>query len=288
VSMKVRKNQKMSDYTTIGIGGPVPEVYLPANEQELSDLLKQFTTDRVHYRIVGNGSNLLVDDRGLPEIIVCTRSMERIFQIDGEKVVVDAGYPAAQLAYQTASKGLAGLEFAVGIPGTIGGLVRMNAGAHKHTVSEVVDSVRLVKPNGTVLHVGNKELEFTYRSSAIPKDAIITAVVLKLTAGDSKQIHEVIRRYNDQRTSTQPLKEKSAGCIFKNPGHNAAGKLIEESGLKGFAIGGAVVSEMHANFIVNRKNASFEDVIALIDHIKHTVHEKQHVDLHEEVMIWRR
>jgi UDP-N-acetylmuramate dehydrogenase len=285
--MKIKKNQNLSDYTTIGIGGPVPVVYLPANEEELAQLLRELAAEHRPYRVLGNGSNVLADDRGLNEAIVCTRSLERIFQVDGEMVTVDAGYPVAQLAYQTSSKGLSGLEFAVGIPGSIGGVVRMNAGAHKHTVSEVVESVRIVQRGGRIVTATNRELEFTYRSSAIPRDAIITMVRLRLRSGDSREIHERLRKYNEERTASQPLKEKSAGCIFKNPGPCSAGKLIDDSGLKGFRIGGAAVSEVHANFIINRGKATFHDVTALIEHVKKTVKEKQSVDLREEVMIWR-
>ena len=194
----------------------------------------------------------------------------------------------AQLAYQSASKGLSGLEFAVGIPGSIGGVVRMNAGAHGHTIGEVVESVRMIQSDGTVRTATNHDLQFTYRSSAIPPDAIVTEVNLKLTPDDSKKIHARIREFNEHRTSTQPIREKSAGCIFKNPGPCAAGKAIEDAGLKGFGIGGAIVSEIHGNFIVNRSQATFEDVLQLIDHIKKTVRETQHIDLHEEVIIWRK
>ena len=175
----------------------------------------------------------------------------------------------------------------MGIPGSIGGVVRMNAGAHGHTISEVVDSVRMLNPDGEPLTMSNQDLRFTYRSAAIPQDAIITEVNLKLTPDDSKKIHSRIREFNEHRTSTQPLREKSAGCIFKNPGTSAAGKLIEDSGLKGAGVGGAFVSEIHGNFIVNRKEATFEEVLKLIDHIKKTVHDSQGVDLHEEVIIWR-
>ena len=149
-------------------------------------------------------------------------------RVQGNILTADAGYPITQLAYQSASKGLTGLEFAVGIPGSIGGIVRMNAGAHGHTISEVVDSVRIVKANGNTEVLSNQDLQFTYRSSAIPPDAIITEVNLKLIPDDSKKIHGRIREYNEHRTSTQPLREKSAGCIFKNPGPCAAGKLIED------------------------------------------------------------
>lgn len=285
--MEVRKDQKLSEYTTIGIGGPVPIVYLPKTENELADLLTTFSREKRPYRILGNGSNVLADDRGIREAVVCTRSMERIFKIDGETVTVDAGYPVAQLAYQTASKGLSGLEFGVGIPGSIGGVVKMNAGAHQHTISEIVHSVRYVMPNGTTEAASKEDLAFTYRSSKIPENAIITSVRLQLLNAESKKIHDKIRTFNDQRTSTQPLKEKSAGCIFKNPGGCSAGKLIEDSGLKGYQVGGATVSEVHANFIVNRGQASFQDVLNLIHHVKQIVKEKQGKDLHEEVVIWR-
>lgn len=285
--MEVRKDQKLSEYTTIGIGGPVPVVYLPKSEKELADLLTTLTQEKRPYRILGNGSNVLADDRGIREAVVCTRNMQRIFQIDGETITVDAGYPVAQLAYQTASKGLSGLEFGVGIPGSIGGVVKMNAGAHQRTISEVVHSVRYVMPDGTTGAASKEDLAFTYRSSKIPENAIITSVRLQLLKAESKKIHDQIRAFNDQRTSTQPLKEKSAGCIFKNPGGCSAGQLIEDSGLKGYQVGGATVSEMHANFIVNRGQASFEDVLGLIHHVKQTVKEKQGKDLHEEVVIWR-
>src|SRR5262245_57960652 len=134
--MKTKTHQKLSDYTTIGIGGPVSTVYLPDTDEELAELLRKLTSEKTPYRVIGNGSNVLADDRGIPEVLVCTRTLQRFFHVDGELVTVDAGYPTAQLAYQTASKGLAGLEFAVGIPGSIGGVVRMNAGAHRHTISE--------------------------------------------------------------------------------------------------------------------------------------------------------
>jgi UDP-N-acetylmuramate dehydrogenase len=285
--MEVRKNQNLSDFTTIGIGGPVPVFYLPKTEAELANLLQTLTKGHVPYRILGNGSNVLADDKGLREAVVCTRNMERIFQVDGESVIVDAGYPVAQLAYQTASKGLSGLEFGVGIPGSIGGVVKMNAGAHHHTISEVVHSVHYVLPDGTTGSANKEDLDFSYRSSTIPEKSILTTIRLQLHSGDSKRIHEAIRKYNDERTSSQPLKEKSAGCIFKNPDGCSAGKLIEDSGLKGYCIGGAIVSEMHANFIVNRGEATFEDVLQLIDHVKKIVKEKQGKDLHEEVVVWR-
>lgn len=285
--MKFKRDQKLSDYTTIGIGGAVPAVYLPETEEELVTLLRKFSEEKTPYRILGNGSNVLADDRGIQEIVVCTRRMERIFQAENELVTVDAGYPMAQLAYQTASKGLSGLEFSVGIPGSIGGVVRMNAGAHQRTISEVVHSVRLICEGGRIVQVNQQELRFTYRSSAIPKDAIISTVTLKLRPDSSTKIHDQIKKNNEERISTQPLREKSAGCIFKNPGGNSAGKLIEDSGLKGFQIGGAAVSDIHANFIINKKNASFHDALKLIDHIKRTVKEKQGVQLQEEVVIWR-
>lgn len=284
--MRIKNDQKLSDYTTIGIGGPVPAVYLPENETELVELLQQFARDRTGYRVIGNGSNILADDRGLRDVVVCTRNMERVIQFHENKLEVDAGYPMTQLAYQSASHGLSGLEFAVGIPGSIGGVVRMNAGAHKHTISEVVDSLRLVMPGGRLVTVNHDEIRFAYRSTAIPKDAIISTVFMKLTPSDSRTVHDQIKKNNEWRITTQPLKEKSAGCIFKNPDHDSAGKLIEESGLKGFQIGGASISEIHGNFIVNRKHATFEDVTKLIAHIKKTVKEKKGIELLEEVMVW--
>lgn len=285
--MEIRKDQKLSEYTTIGIGGPTPALYLPETEIELAELVKTFTAEKKPYRILGKGSNILVDDRGVREVVICTRNMQRIFEVEEDHVTADAGYPVAQLAYKTASLGLAGLEFSIGIPGSLGGVVRMNAGAHQRTFSDVVDTVRMVLAGGHLVTAGHEELQFAYRSSAVPEDAIITAATLELRAGNPDEIHERIRKYNDQRTSTQPLRDKSAGCIFKNPGVASAGKLIQDSGLKDFRIGGAVVSNIHANFIVNKENASFTDAINLIDHVKRVVKEKQGVQMQEEVILWR-
>jgi len=213
--------------------------------------------------------------------------MKRIFDVDDELVTADAGYPMAQLAYQTASKGLSGLEWAIGIPGSLGGIVRMNAGAHKRMASDVVESVRMVLAGGHLVTATHEELNFGYRSSAVPSDAIITAVTLQLRRGNPAEIHELIRKYNDYRTSTQPLREKSAGCIFKNPGLDAAGRLIQESGLKNVRIGGAAVSDVHANFIVNKDSATFEDTLKLIDHVKRVVRQAKGIDLFEEIIVWR-
>lgn len=286
--MKIKENENLSIYTTIGIGGPVPFLYLPETEKELIELVQKLNSDKRTFRVIGNGSNILADDRGLEDDIVCTRSLTRILRIDGNLLTADSGYPIPQLAYQSATKGLSGLEFAVGIPASIGGIVRMNAGAHGRTISEVVHSVRMISPEGEIVILSNQDLHFTYRSSAIPKQGVVTEIHLKLTPDDQQNIHERIRKYNDYRTSTQPLREKSAGCVFKNPSACAAGKLIEDAGLKGFQIGGAAVSEIHGNFIVNRQSATFQDVLNLIDHIKTTVRHTHGVDLHEEIMIWRR
>ncbi len=285
--MKTKTNQKLKDYTTIGIGGSVPTVYLPETEAELVELLRTLNREKRTFRVLGNGSNILADDAGINEAMIVTKHMERIFNVDGERVTVDAGYPMAQLAYQTASKSLSGLEFAVGIPGSIGGVVRMNAGAHGQTISEVVHSVALLLHDGHTVVANNAELQFSYRFSAIPGDAIITRVILQLRTGDSRDIHKRIRENNDWRTSTQPQREKSAGCIFRNPDGTSAGKLIEDSGLKGFSIGGAMVSDVHANFIVNKGNATFADTLKLIEHVKKVVREKNDVLLEEEVIVWR-
>jgi UDP-N-acetylmuramate dehydrogenase len=286
--VKIKENEHLSNYTTMGVGGPVPYLYLPESQDELVQLVQRLKADKRHFRVIGNGSNLIVDDAGLPCDIICTKSMPRILRIEGNTLTADSGYPVPQLAYQSAAKGLSGLEFAVGIPATIGGVVRMNAGAHHHTIGEVVDSVRVVMPEGECVKMSNADLNFSYRHSAVPAEAIILEVNLRLAPDDSKLIHDKIRKYNEYRTSTQPQREKSAGCIFKNPGACAAGKLIEDAGLKGFQIGGAAVSEIHGNFIVNRENATFEDIMKLIEQIKKTVKEKKDVELHEEVMIWRR
>jgi UDP-N-acetylmuramate dehydrogenase len=286
--VKIKEHENLSNYTTMGVGGPVPFLYLPESENEVVELVRELRSHGRHFRVIGNGSNLIVDDSGLPDDIICTRSLPRMLQFEKESLRADSGYPVPQLAYQSASKALSGLEFAVGIPASIGGVVRMNAGAHGHTISEVVESVRMVDSEGTIAIMSNADLHFAYRTSAIPAEGIVTEVHLKLNPDDSKLIHERIRKFNDYRTSTQPQREKSAGCIFKNPGHTAAGKLIQEAGLKGFQIGGAAVSEIHGNFIINRKNATFQDIINLIEHIKETVRKKKDIELHEEVMIWRR
>ena len=175
--MKTKENERLSNYTTMGIGGTVPFLYLPETENELIDLVRSLKAQKRGFRVIGSGSNILADDLGLEDDIICTRSLPRMLRFDGNLLIADSGYPIPQLAYQSASKGLSGLEFAVGIPASIGGVVRMNAGAHGHTISELVHSVRMVSPEGEIVNYSNQDLHFTYRSSTIPKHGIVTEVI---------------------------------------------------------------------------------------------------------------
>lgn len=281
---RVEKKAILSKYTTYKTGGEALAVVYPKDVNKLILLLKLLKENDVKYKVLGNGSNTLFSDDKFDGIIIKLSEFNKIKFLSRNKVRVGAGYSLSKLALLTAKKGLAGLEFAAGIPGTIGGSVFMNAGAYKSDMGYVVREVKVLTPDYRIITFENKEMDFHYRSSFLQKhpEYICLEVVLKLRIGDKNLLDEVIKERRERRLQSQPLEYPSAGSVFRNPEGNFAGKMIEDLGLKGYKIGGAMVSEKHANFIINYDKATSEDIKKLIDYVHDKVLEEYKVDLKVE------
>ncbi len=245
---------------------------------------------KVPFKIIGNGSNLLFSGKNYEGILIKLSELDKVEFFGRYKIRVGAGFSLIKLSIMAAKKGYTGLEFASGIPGTVGGSVYMNAGAYKSDMGYIVESVKVLTPDLKIIRLENKELDFHYRSSFFQKHPgyICLEVILRLHKGKREAIEEVMRERRNRRLESQPLEFPSAGSVFRNPEGNFAGKLIEDVGLKGKKHGGAKISEKHANFIVNYKNASAEDVKYLIDLAHDTVLKEYGIDLRceQEFVNW--
>lgn len=277
---KVEKNVSLKKYTTYKVGGKASLIVTPKNVEKLIELLKLLKEYNIDYKILGNGSNLVFSDKVYKNVLI-KLSMLNDLEINDTVIKVGAGYSLIALAIKASKASLTGLEFATGIPGTVGGAVFMNAGAYKSDMGYIVSEIKVINPNLEIETIYNKDLNFKYRSSFLQKnrDYICLEATLVLRYGKKEAILEVIRDRKERRLESQPLEYPSAGSVFRNPEGMYAGKLIEDIGYKGKRIGDAMVSTKHANFIVNMGNASGDDIKKLILEIKEKVKEKYDVDL---------
>ncbi len=281
---RVLQNVSLSKYTTYKVGGKARLMVCPKNVDGLIKLMKIIKNNNIKYKILGNGSNVLFSDNAFDGIIIRLNELDEVTFFGRGKVRVGAGYSLMKLALLTAKKGLTGLEFASGIPGTVGGAIFMNAGAYKSDMGYVVTEVKVLTPDFKIITLENKEMNFHYRSSFFQthRDYICLEAVIKLTKGDKDAIENVIKERRQRRMESQPLEYPSAGSVFRNPEGMFAGKLIEDVGLKGKTIGGAKVSEKHANFIINYDKAKSSDLKKLIELVHDKVLEEYNVDMHIE------
>ena len=277
---RVISDAKMKDYTTYKVGGPVKCVVYPNDEVSLITLIKYLDSSNIKYKILGNGSNVIFNDTGYDGVIIKLDNFNSL-KIIGTRVIVGAGYLLNKLALRVSRLGLTGMEFAAGIPGTIGGAVYMNAGAYKSDMGYIITSIKVITPDYKIETLYNKDLEFHYRSSFLQKNKgyICIEASISLVKGNSLEIMEIIEERKKRRVETQPLEYPSAGSVFRNPEGNYAGKLIEDIGLKGYSIGGAKVSDKHANFIINTGTAKGEEIKELINKIKNDVKDKYNIEL---------
>ncbi|EGL82175.1 UDP-N-acetylenolpyruvoylglucosamine reductase [Caldalkalibacillus thermarum TA2.A1] len=284
---KVWLNEPLKNHTTWKIGGPADILIQPKNKTGLITAVNILKAQGMPYRVIGRGSNLLVRDGGIRGAVIKVGEGLDYLRIEGEKVTAGAGFSFIKLATIIAKQGLSGLEFAGGIPGTVGGAVYMNAGAHGSDVSRVLHSAQILFDDGELATLSNEELKFSYRTSILQNErkGICLEATFKLKKGDREQILKTMAQNKDYRKQTQPLQQPCCGSVFRNPKPYSAGRLIEEAGLKGFRIGDAQISTKHANFIVNLGNATAKDVLALIKHIQHTIAEKYGVEMHPEVEV---
>lgn len=288
-------NKPLAPLTWYGVGGPAKVLAHPGSVEQLAQLAQRCTQMQVPMYVLGSGANLLVADEGVDGVVVQLDDPAfRQCRIQGTRVIVGAGYDMAKLVLDTAKQGLSGLECMAGIPASVGGAVRMNAGGAYGDIGRSVARVQVMDQSGQVYDRTRDDLVFTYRRSNI-NARFILEVELELTAGDPDEMMKQIRKIFAYKSSTQPLGDHSAGCAFKNPGPEAgatAGQLIDRAGLKGFRIGQAEVSDVHANFVVAHKAEPGQspcraaDLIAVINHVQKTVREKMGVNLEREVVIW--
>ncbi len=282
----LRFNEPMSRHTSFRIGGPADALFVPRDLGELKKCLKETHELGIPVTVIGNGSNLLVCDGGIRGLVIKLSGTLDWIHISGNRVRAGCGVLLSTLAYKAVEAGLGGLEFAAGIPGTLGGGVIMNAGAYGGEMKDVVTSVRALRPTGEECDFSAAEMSFGYRRSSMQNSGLYALeVAMELQPTNKEESLAVIRDLNDRRKAKQPLALPSAGSVFKRPEGYYAGPLIEKAGLKGLRIGDAEVSTVHANFIVNVGNATAADVLALIAHVRDTVYRESGVMLEQEVKV---
>lgn len=281
----VLRNEPMAKHTTFRVGGPADYYLVPRTVEQVQEAIALCKKEHVPYFILGNGSNLLVSDQGYRgAVIQIYKNMSEV-QLEGEDVIrAQAGALLSSVSRTALNNSLTGMEFASGIPGTLGGAVTMNAGAYGGEMKDILLEVTALTEEGEVLVLKNEELELGYRTSCIKtKNYIVLEAVIKLEKGCKDSIQARMDELKVQRVTKQPLEFPSAGSTFKRPTGYFAGKLIQDAGLAGFKIGGAEVSAKHCGFVVNSGNGTAKDIMDLIRHVQKTVWEKDHVELETEV-----
>jgi len=274
----------MKKYTWLRVGGLADLVVQPNNSSEFLELLNLLSSSNVPWVVLGEGSNTIVYDKGISGVVISTKKLKKIEIIDGTKVLAESGAILGTILNKTIKAGLTGFEFAAGIPGTVGGGIFMNAGANDGEIKDVVDTV-WIWLRGEEIALSRSEIKFEYRKSHLPQGSVITKAIFKLEQGNSSESARSVKNYMTKRNLTQPIKMSNTGSIFKNPPQIAAGQLIEELGLKGFGIGGAKFSDLHANFIVNSGNATARDVLELIETAKREALIQRGIKLETEVRV---
>ncbi len=279
-------DEPMKNHTSFKLGGPADIFIEPDNTEALSKAIKSLREHSVPYYIIGNGSNLLVSDKGLRGAIVKIGEKFGSVNIDGDRVISECGILLSTLSKMAAKSNLTGMEFASGIPGALGGAVTMNAGAYGGEMKDIVEWVEVLDQDLQLRRLQNAEMEFGYRKSVIePRKYIVIRCCLKLKKGNPDEINSIMADLTEKRKTKQPLHLPSAGSTFRRPEGYFAGKLIEDAGLRGFSLGGAQVSPLHCGFVVNNGGAAAQDVYDLIRHVQNTVYEKFNVMLEPEVKI---
>ena len=281
---QIKLEEPMKNHTTFRIGGPAEIFVTPGSIGEVRDIIAVCRKQAVPYYVMGNGSNLLVSDRGYEGVIIQIFKEMNEIRIEGDTVAAQAGALLSAIANRALEEGLAGFEFASGIPGTLGGACIMNAGAYGGEMKDVVREVTLLTPEGEIRDVPGEQMEFGYRTSmAARTGAVILAARIRLRRGDQEAIRARMEELREKRVSKQPLEYPSAGSTFKRPEGYFAGKLIQDAGLRGFTVGKAQVSEKHCGFVVNKGQATAADVTELMRRVSDKVEEQFGVRLEPEV-----
>ena len=284
--LEVLRQEPMAGHTTFKVGGPARRMARPSSLEEMAALLNLAEKEKWPVLLLGNGSNLLVSDQGVDALVIHTGGMDAVELLEGGRVRAEAGLSLNKLAVFAQKNGLAGLEFAHGIPGSLGGGIRMNAGAYGGEMCQVVESVTAWLPGAGVVEIPLEEMELSYRHSRFTRErGVVLAATFRLTADAPEAIRARMDDLISRRKEKQPLEYPSAGSTFKRPAGHFAGALIEQCGLKGCTVGGAQVSEKHAGFVINIGGATAYDILALMKHVQSTVLEQTGVELEPEVEI---
>ncbi len=279
-------NEPMANHTSFKIGGPADIMVYPRNSSQLGCVVRECIKSNMPFMVMGNGTNLLVSDKGIRGVVIKIYDNMSAYKVDNDSIEVEAGILVSKASKLALENSLTGLEFAEGIPGTVGGAVTMNAGAYIGEMCMVVHQTEYMDREGNIRTITGEEHCFSYRNSIIQKSkGIVLKTRLKLQKGDSIKIKEKMDEFNFKRRDKQPLEWPSAGSVFKRPQGHFVGKLIDDCGLRGYGIGGAQISDKHSGFIINRGGATCSDVLALIKHIQNTVNEKFGVQLEPELRI---
>ncbi len=282
--LQVEKNKNLAEFASFKVGGPADLFLIPKKIEALQKLMPLIIESKLPYFILGRGSNLIISDKGYRGIIIYTESLN-YYQLDDNLITAESGLQLKEIADLAYKNSLSGFEFAAGIPGSLGGALYMNAGAYGGEMKDVIVKAQFVNQKGKLIELNKKELNLDYRTSILQEenpDWIAVNVTIKLEKSNKKIIRNKMDKLHDKRWSKQPMELPSAGSIFKRPPGHYTGPLIEDAGLKGFQIGGAQVSTKHAGFIVNKGNATAEDIVNLIEKIKKEVYKISGVQLEVE------
>lgn len=283
---RVLENEELAPYMSMKVGGPARYLFFPESEEEIRVVLSVLAEEKIRYYVMGNGTNIIVRDEGYDGAVIMLGAGFGKITAKGENLYAQAGALLKDAAAYAAEQSLTGLEFASGIPGSVGGAVTMNAGAYGGEMKDVLVSVRAMKKNGDIVTVPADEAGLSYRHSVFSSgELIVLGAQMKLAEGRQEDIYTVMKELSDRRSEKQPLEFPSCGSTFKRPEGYFAGKLIMDSGLRGARVGGASVSEKHCGFVVNDRGGTAADVLGVIELVRRTVMEKQGVDLECEVKI---
>ncbi|MEG1003001.1 UDP-N-acetylmuramate dehydrogenase [Clostridium sp.] len=282
---QIEVNAKMSEHIYFKVGGPVDLLLIPETKEQVVKTLKICKENEVPYFIIGNGSNLLVKDGGIRGVVIKLTELKNI-KVEDDRVIADTGVLLKDASKAALENDLTGLEFACGIPGSIGGAVFMNAGAYNGEIADVIESAEVLTEDGEIITYSKEELQLGYRTSRVMTEkAIVLSATFKLPNGEHEKIKARVDDLTYKRESKQPLEYPSAGSTFKRPEGYFAGKLIQDAGLKGYSVGGAAVSNKHSGFVINKGGATAQDILDVIHHVQDEVKSQFGVELHTEVRI---
>lgn len=286
---KVLFDEPLDRYTSMGVGGKADIMVFPENAEEIVKIVAYFREWEIPFIPVGNWTNLIVMDAGYRGAVISLKGLHTVTLSEkspgGISLQAGAGVALSEFVGIALREALTGMEFCAGIPGSIGGAVKMNAGAFGREIKDVLTAITLINGGGNAVELKKENLVFSYRNLALPENSIITGASFLLSKGKKKDVEETVAAFLRIRREKHPLEHRSAGSIFKNPAGAPAGRIIDELGLKGARVGDAQISEMHANFIVNRGHATAGDIIALIDMVRRKAQEEKGIDLEPEVRI---